>query len=138
MNTDNQGKPVEKELFFLAYPPNRWVYVGKVLGHDLFETREIRKGGHQPLLSFRDPHSPVTKDMMARWILEVMASAGIDINIFNAHSVRSASVLVAGDPFVPVKDMERAGWSNESTFQKFYNKPVANRANYQHAILGGV
>ena len=55
----------------------------------LVKTRELRKGENQLLISFRDPYGPVTKDTIARWIREVMASARFDVNIFKAHSVRS-------------------------------------------------
>ena len=54
--------------------------------------------------------------MLARWIHVVMPQAGIDVNIFKAHSVRLASVSVPRASVVPVKDIiERVGWSKEST-----------------------
>ena len=91
--------------------PDTRLCVGKDLRCYLAKTRDLRKGKNQLLISFRDPHGLVSKDTIARWIREDMASACIDMNIYNALSMTSLSVSAAGASFVPVKDIiERAGW----------------------------
>ena len=55
----------------------------------------------------------------------VLKNAGIDTDIFKAHSVCGASTTVAVNSNVPLDDvMKMADWSHVSTFQKFYYKPM--------------
>lgn len=136
LKTNRQGKPVGQELTFTAYPPDRRLCILKVLKQYLRVTQDIRGTHSQLLLSYIEPHAPVETGTIARWIREVMAMAGIDVNIFKAHSVRTASVSAAGAKFVPIQDIvDRAGWSSEHTFQRFYNKPIQPSNRYQDAIL---
>ena len=54
-----------------------------------------------------------------------LAKAGIDNNIFKAHSVRSASTSAAVDVGISISEvLEAADWSSASTFEKFYYQPV--------------
>ena len=65
----------------------------------------------------------------------VLKNAGIDTDIFKAHSVRGASTTAAVNSNVPLDDvMKMADWSRVSTFQKFYYKPIF-KANYAHSVL---
>ena len=49
-----------------------------------------------------------------------MATAGINVDHFKAHSVRAASVSAAHKCNVPVQSiLDKAGWTSEKTFQKF-------------------
>ena len=65
----------------------------------------------------------------------VLKNAGIDTDIFKAHSVREASTTAAVNSNVPLDDvMKMADWSRVSTFQKFYYKPIF-KANYAHSVL---
>ena len=57
-------------------------------------TKDLR-GDKQFFNSFMKPHNPVTSSTIARWLKQVMESAGIDTIIFKAHSVRSASTSAA-------------------------------------------
>ena len=55
-----------------------------------------------------------------------MSAAGIDSQIFKAHSVRGASTAAA-NAFVPLSTiMSMADWSSASTFRSFYYKPLFN------------
>ena len=56
---------------------------------------------------------------------EVIGLAGIDTKVFKGHSTRSAATSKPSSLGISVKDiLERANWTNESTFQKFYNKKI--------------
>lgn len=58
----------------------------------------------------------------------VMIRANIYISKFGSHSVRSAAVSKAKLNSVPIMDiLQKAGWSNEKTFAKFYNKKINNQ-----------
>ena len=60
---------------------------------------------------------------------------GIDMAIFKAHSVRSASVPTAANTGVTTADiLKAADWSSQSIFQKFYYKPQQN-SSFGRAVL---
>ena len=87
-------------------------------------------------LSFIRPHLPVTSATIARWLKEVLKKAGV-AQEFTGHSTRSTSVSVASDKGVSVSDtMKTADWSSQSTFRKFYYKPLIEQSgNFAHAVL---
>ena len=63
----------------------------------------------------------------------VLKLAGIDISVFKPHSIRSASTSVAHKCNVSIDViLKAAGWSNESTFRKFYNRPVTIKSYDEH------
>ena len=70
-------------------------------------------------------HKGVSKDTISRWIRAIRTNAGIDMNVFKQHSTRSAATSKALQLCVPIQDvLKQAGWSNQRTFGRFYNKPV--------------
>jgi integrase len=99
------------------------------LKHYIYQTRDLRvKNGlkeNKLFISFKKPYGAVSKDTISRWINIVMEQAGVDVKCFKPHSTRSASTSAADKLGVPVATiLKTAGWSNEATFQKYYNKPV--------------
>ena len=77
----------------------------------------------QLFLAVVPPHLPVTSPTIARWIKKSLENAGLD-HSFTAHSTRSAASTAAAMSGISTKEiMERAGWSCEDTFCKFYYKP---------------
>ena len=86
------------------------------------------------LLSMVKPHHPITPSSVARWLKETISKAGIS-DIFTAHSTRSASTSKAKRIGLSAKDIiEQAKWTNESTFMRFYSKPLDSIA-FQQAVL---
>ena len=88
------------------------------------------------LISFQKPHRAVSKDTVARWVKSTLANAGINVTPFATHSTRAAStsysINKAGLSLAQV--LKAIGWTNASTFAKFYNKlPLSD--NYGHVIL---
>ena len=70
---------------------------------------------------------------LSRWLRMVLRNAGIDTDIFKAHSVRGASTIAAVNSNVPLDDvMKMADCSRASIFQKFYYKPIF-KAIYAHS-----
>ena len=65
-----------------------------------------------------------------------MQFAGIDVNKFKPHSTRAASTSQAAKRGVPLDIiMKSAGWKSETTFTKFYHKPVETQKNLTWAVL---
>lgn len=92
----------------------------------------------QLLLSFIRPHKEVCRSTISRWIKEVLKIAGINTELFKGHSSRSAASTGAGLAGASTSDILNMGsWSNECTWQKFYNKPILTaEASFQNKLLG--
>ena len=58
-------------------------------------------------LSFIRPYNPVFPKKIARWIMSVLQSAGIDTSKFKAHSVRAAATSNTHVTSTPVADILR-------------------------------
>ena len=123
-------------ISFKAYPPDRRLCLYTVLKEYLIRTKRLR-GTHNNgklLISYIIPYKNVTRDTISKWIKTVMLRS--DINT-TAHSVRAAATTKASVAAVPIKTiLEKAGWAKESTFRKFYHKPiVTGKDSFQEAVL---
>ena len=79
------------------------------------------------LFSHIRPHKPITSETLVRWVKEVLARAGVDTNIFKAHSVQWASATAAHNKGVSLEDiLHLAEWSAHSMFRRFYYQPTHN------------
>lgn len=120
-----------------AYKPDVLLCPLKALEKYIEETQEIRKDNKQLFISFSKPFEPVTAQTISRWIRVVLKEAGINTEMFKAHSTRSASVSAAFQKQLPIESiLKTAGWSNASVFAKYYNKlPVASTRNFADVVL---
>jgi hypothetical protein len=111
-------------LVFKAYPADKCLCVATSLKQYLLQTSQKQYGTDKFRLSFNRPHKPVSKVTIAI-IKTVMSKDGIDTACYGAHSPRSASTFAVSSTNLPIDlIMKAAGWTNETTFQKFYNKPI--------------
>ena len=110
---------------FRGYPPNRRLCVVTVLKEYLERTLTVRKTCKQLFLTHIAPHTGASSDTVKRWVRECLTLAGIDVDIFKAHSVRGASTSFASRMNISMDlIMRTAGWQAECTFTKFYKLPV--------------
>ena len=113
-----------KECFFASFPEDKLCVVQCLKEYEKVtqQFREVSSDKPAPLfLSYVKPHSSVTAQRMAHWVKDLLKVAGVDTNVFKAHSVRGASTSAALKKGVHLKDiLETADWSNESTFKRFY------------------
>ena len=91
------------------------------------ETLRSRRGQFvsKSFLSFIRPYNPVSPRTIARWIMSVLQSAGIDTSKFKAHSVRGAvtsHTYVTGTAVADILKM--ADWSIEHVFRRHYLRDV--------------
>ena len=87
-------------------------------------------------LSYTKPHSAVGKETISRWVKAVLKNAGIDITSFSSHSSRAAATSKAHLKGIALsKIIKYAGWSNEQTFARFYQKEVVSEDTFQDLIL---
>jgi hypothetical protein len=136
VKTNRQGLPVGQSVTVQAYPPDRRLCIRRLIGHYIERTAMFRGKETQLLISYKQPYHKVGTDTIARWIRTILALSGIDVNLYKAHSVRAASVSAAYSKFLPIQEIvKKAGWTNEKTFQRFYNKPVEIMDKFQDVIL---
>ena len=77
-------------------------------------------------VSFVKPHKSVTAQTLARWVKEILTTAGIDPVIWQPHSVRAASsALHAAKNLDLAQICKLADWSMASgVFVKFYKQYI--------------
>jgi len=89
-------------------------------------------------LSWIGKHDPVTSSTIARWLKTCLQEAGINTDIFKAHSIRGAAASKAACSGVTISEiLQAADWSSESTFQRFYHRPSDDKdqSTYGKAVL---
>ena len=129
LDIDHMSLIVNKCTFFI---PN--ILPVKLIQPYLARTSKIRKNHKTLILSFNSPHKPVTSSTLAWWCKEVLDAAGINSAVFKAHSTRGSSTSLAYLKGLNLNYLRKAaGWTNDSTFAKFYKKPIVK--SFSEAIL---
>ena len=83
----------------------------------------------QLLISYIRPHNPVSVDTVSRWLKEFLRLSGIDTSTLTGHSIRTASASKAKQLGLSLSETLRRGqWTNKTTFETFYNKPIVNNS----------
>jgi len=78
-------------------------------------------------LSVNNPHKPVSSATLSHWVKNCLLEAGIDSRVFKAHSTRRAATSAALRAGISIPEIVcLADWTNETTFKKFYYRPVWN------------
>ena len=57
----------------------------------LLETKKLRDSDGGFFISFKPPHKAVTSTTIARWVVNVLKEAGVNVSVFSAHSTTSAA-----------------------------------------------
>ena len=103
-----------------AYPYDSRICVLTHVSEYITRTAGLRQNEKHLFITYKKPHRRATKDTIARWVKAVMSNAGIDMDRFGPHSVRSASTSAAKRGSATVQDiLNTAGWTRECTFAKF-------------------
>ena len=118
----------------LFHYPNKTLCVYTTLQHYIEVTQPLRKSSRL-LISYIKRHNEVSSSTIGRWLKTCLSLANIDVNVYQTHSTRSASTTKAVQLLPIDVVMKLAGWSQESTFRKFYDKPVAITDQMSNAIL---
>ena len=88
----------------------------------LSRTCEVRNCD-QLFLTTKKPHRAVSRDSVSHWVKSAMRHAGVNVDVFAPGSIRGASstnAYLAGVPLDQI--LKKAGWSNETTFVKWYKR----------------
>ncbi|XP_062601222.1 uncharacterized protein LOC134262915 [Saccostrea cucullata] len=136
LKTSKPGKHVNNVKFPMYV--EKELCIVRTLCDYLERTKFIRQD-KKLFISTMKPHKGVSRDTISRWIRDTMEMSGIDISKFCPHSTRAAATSAAHKAGVPIDIiMEKAGWSNASTFRRFYNKPIQTSAQFNESILKSV
>ena len=139
-----KSKRVSKPHFSLKlsqFTEDGWLDVTKAVRSYVKHTKHWRgtdQGKTQLYLATIEPHKPVATCSVARWLKLMIGAAGIDTEIYKAHSTRSASTSKANTQGLLVDQIVgQANWSRAQTFHKFYNKKVTSH-KFQEAVLSSI
>ncbi|GFO07303.1 tyrosine recombinase xerc [Plakobranchus ocellatus] len=136
LKTNSPKNPIST-ITLRAYREDRRICVFTCLKLYLKRTKHLRSTT-QLFIGNYSPHSAVTKDTLARWIKSMLNKAGIDTNVYKAHSTRAAASSAAARSIDIAQVLNTAGWSRKQTFAKFYNKPVQTEsasAQFDNSVL---
>lgn len=123
------------ELYFDAYLPNKLLCVYTTILCYLRRTSNIRGNISSFFLTFRPPFKVASRDTLRRWTRDIMCSAGLDLNMFSPHSTRSSAASKAALSLPLSTIVTTIDWANDSTFGKFYRKPLGNPSQFAGAVL---
>ena len=86
-----------------------------------------------PLFLSYANHKPIKSGTIAKYVVVMLEQAGINISTFSAHSCRGASTSAAKRSLSLADIRKAAGWTNCSTFARYYDRPVME--NFGEVIL---
>lgn len=119
-----------------AFTQDHTLCIVTTLKEYMSRTSSLRGQGTQLFISTLPPHQCVTKQTISNWITSVLKKSGIDTNCFKPHSTRSAAASAAKTAKIPINViLQTAGWSSESTFQKFYDRQIQNEPTVSTDLL---
>lgn len=130
-----KSNPVAK---FKKYYPDTRLCIYVTLEEYLSRTSDLRKDESRLILSYIKPYRRVASTTISRWMKCVMNLSGIDISVYKPHSTRGASTSRAKQSGVPMTEILKvAGWNNDQTFAKYYDKPIQQEGqqSFQEAVL---
>ena len=125
----------QDELVFGSFPEDKSLCVVHYLRHYEKRTRALRGSEAKLFISWKAPHSGVSRDTRRRWTKKGLKTAGIDMSRFTAHSTRSASTSKAVHKLPLATILKTVGWRSPSTFATFYKKPICEGNTFQNAVL---
>ena len=135
-----QSRPgVKNSLVELRPFKDKTLCVVTTLEEYLTRTKSLRSSESQLFISYNRTFKRVIRDTISRWVKLVLTDSGIDTSRFKPHSTRAANTSAASNDVCSLDDiLHTAGWSSESTFAKFYNKPIVKENTFSDKVLSNV
>jgi integrase len=133
-----QGRPGYRppRVTLRKYPKDEKLCVLTHLNIYVKRTRYYRGDIDQLLLTHKKPYKAATLNSISRWLKELMKAAGINIKDFGPGSARSAATTKAESQGAPIDlILKTAGWTQQSTFARFYKKDLLPHTDISEFIL---
>ena len=119
-----------------TYPADRQLCAFSYMREYLHRTSTTRGDERKVFLTYQKPHHAPARDTVAKWITRVMNYAGLDVRHYAPHSTRSASTSAASRGGASTDAiMKTAGWSNSSTFAKYYKRNLNTGLSFADSVL---
>lgn len=112
------------EIELAAYPENPDLCIVTTMAEYIKRTEPLRGKQTALFISFFRPHKVVSRSTISLWVKTTLQHAGVDMNIFSPHSTRATSTSKANSSVSLETILKTPGWSGDSTFRRFYNKPI--------------
>ena len=121
----------QEDITFPASPQDRRLCIvnyRKTYERSTTSFRQDCKDNPDPLfLSYYRPYGPIASSTVSRGLKYVLKAVDADVSICKGHSTRSAAASAAKRKGVSTSDiLNVADWSRETTFTKFYYRPLNN------------
>lgn len=123
----------QQPLEFLKYSDQNLCIINYINKY-LALTKDLRHNDGGFFISYVPPHKTVTSGTIAKWVVDVLEKAGINISVFSAHSTRSAASSKACQKGLNLTEISKAaGWTNAKTFATYYHKTI--KENFGQTLL---
>ena len=123
------------EIEFPAYPEDPDLCIVTTMDKYIKRTEPLRGEQSALFISFSRPHKVVSRSTISRWVKTTLQQAGVNMNIFGPHSTRAASTSKANSSVSLEPILKTAGWSGDSTFRRFYHKPIHQPGEFSLSLL---
>ncbi|XP_048479330.1 uncharacterized protein LOC105390343 isoform X2 [Plutella xylostella] len=136
IKTSGPGRK-QPELVLPYFNENKSICPAAVIEHYIKCTKDIRPTDvNNLILRFKQPYRAAAPRHISKWIKEVLADSGVDTTVFGAHSTRHASTSAARSAGISLDVILRAaGWTNTSTFARYYDRPISDEGAFAKSIL---
>ena len=132
---NQMGDPLDSVSFY-NFNENKLVCVVATLKAYVARTKLLRGETTQLLITHNKPHRPIARATLARWTIQALEQAGVDIYFYKAHSTRGAAASSAHALGVNLNAiMKQASWRDAKSFAKHYNRTIVNPAEMQQRVL---
>ena len=119
----SSSKFVAKPVIFVKRTDCAELDIFTHLDEYVSRTAALRGEVKQLFLITRKPFRAASRDSISHWVKAAMREANIDVSMFAPGSTRGAASSGAYLAGVPIDEIcKKAGWSQASTFFKWYNR----------------
>ena len=126
--TRRSGAP--RKVFYSMFRDNKELCPVTVLRLYIDKTTEQAAELSSPnsvFLTSRKPFRQARPGTIGYWIKDTLHMAGVDTEVFSAHSTRSVSTSWAAAKGIPINDILKAtNWSSRTTFEQYYFYPTTS------------
>lgn len=137
VKTSRVGRP-QPTLHIPLYDKKPSLCVATTLKEYIARTRYLRHPENDYLfITTKKPFGTASKDTLSRWVNQILTSSGFDTTQFKPHSTRHAATSAVFRKGVSTNLIcKTAGWSQTSTFARFYNRPLRpDNTTFANTIL---
>lgn len=124
---DSTYKRGNNVITLTAYPENKKLCAVTYLKQYINRTKLLRTN-NKLFIGSQEPHKPVSSSTISRWIKTTLKDAGINTQLYSAHSTRAAATSAVAKEVDISVIMSAASWSRASTFAKYYKKPIEDKS----------